>query len=350
MKFSDAVAELARRYDKTSADAKFKELAKSEINLAYLDVGKSWRWPHLETYGSILALPIDTGTVTIVQDQSTVTIAGAQSAWRGRFFRKKGGENDYRILNVTGNILTLEHPIIEDSASVEYEIEKRFYTLPPEAREIAPYDAAERNILNSDNRGLRATMPNYSTRIFDVPFHVHGIDKFTDDYTGTAISTADSAAITGTGLAALSNILPGDIFIFGGVEYRVRRVETDNRWVLYNLVGSAQTAAFTVKRGEAMTVRLRGQFTKKKAIPFNYTRSVYSMVHDDDRMDLSREAEIAVLAFAEAYLAKPLGKDDWANRLIEAQGRLTAAQALARPVNRAYSQFSPMIPRGMGRG
>ena len=119
--------------------------------------------------------------------------------------------------------------------------------------------------------------------------------------------------------------------------------------VLYNLAGSALTGSFTIKRGEAMTVRLRGEFLTKKVIPFNYIRTVYPMIHDDDRMDLSREAIVAVLSFSEAYLAKPLGKDHWTTRLNEAQGRLSAAQALAKPVNPAYSQFSPFIPRGNGR-
>src|SRR3990167_1493092 len=355
MKFSEAVLELARRFDKITSgniEQKFKDLAKPEINLAYLDVGKSWRWPHLETYGSILAVPIDSGTVTITKDAQTVTIASAQSVWQGRYFRKKGGENDYRILNVDSNVLTLEQPIVEDSGSIDYEIEKRFYTLPTEVREIAPYDARQSNILNSDNRGLRSTSPNYSTNIIDIPFHIHGVDKFTDDYTtGFASSTKDSVVVIGSGGTAwLSNALAGDIFIFGGTEYRIRRVETDTRIILYNFVGSAiSSQSYTIKRGEAMTVRLRGEFLKKKVIPFNYIRSVYDLVHDNDRFDLSREAIVAVLAFSEAHLAKPLGKDDWANRLIEAQGRLSVAHALARPVNRAYSQLSPLVPRGMGR-
>ena len=355
MKFSEAVLELARRYDKVTdgkVDVKFKDLAKPEINLAYLDVGKSWRWPHLETYGSILAVPVDTGTTTIANNSQSVTITSAISSWKGRFFRKKGGENEYRILNVNGSSLTLDQPIVEDSGSIDYEVEKRFYTLPTECREIMPFDATRNSILNLDNRGLRSSIPNYSSRLLDIPFHVSGVDKFTDDYTtGTATVVKDSEVVTGSGTAWLSNSLPGDIFTIGTSEYRIRRIETDTRIVLYNFsVPDAAAQTYTIKRGEAMTVRLRGEFLKNKVIPFNYIRTVYPLVHDDDRMDLSREAIIAVMALGEAYLSKPLGKDDWANRLIEAQGRLKVAQMLAKPVNAVAPMFGKLIPRGMGRG
>ena len=351
MKLSEAVSEMGRRFDKSSELDKFQVLAKPAINLAYLDVGKSWRWPQLESSGSVLAIPIVEGTTSIVQDSQTVSIASADTAWKGRFFRVKGGENDYRIVYVSGTTVTLDQPIIEDSGSITYEIEKRFYTLPTEVREIGPFDASSNNVVTLDNRGIRSTFPNYDPRILDIPFHVHGADKFTDVYqTGSATVTKDSDIVTGTLTAWLANAKPGNIFVFSNTEYRIRRVETDTRIVLYNLVGATATGqSYKINPDQPMTVRLRGTFLRKSLIPFNYTRTVYPLVHDDDRIELSEEAKIATLAFAEAHLAKSLGKDDWANRLLEAQGRLRVAQELAKPTNPAFTQFSPLIPRGNGR-
>lgn len=351
MKFSEAVSELARRFDKSAELDKFQILAKPAVNLAYLDVGKSWRWPQLETFGSIVAVPIVEGVASIFQDSQALTIIGADASWKGRFFRIKGGENDYRIVNITGNVVTLDQPIVEASGSITYQIEKRFYPLPTEVREVGPFDADQNKAVAIDNRGMRSSMPGYEPRILDVPFHVHGTDKFTDVYSaGTATVTKDSDVVTGVNTAWLANVRPGNIFAFSTTEYRVRRVETDTRLVLYNLVGAAATGqAYKIFQDQPMTVRLRGTFLTRKVIPFNYIRSVYPLIHDDDRIELSEEAKIAVLSFAEAQLAKSLNKDDWANRLLEAQGRLNVAHELAAPANPAYKQLNPLVPRGMGR-
>src|SRR3990167_1675017 len=227
MTFSEAIKKIAHRYQKITAgkiNSDFIDLAKSEVNNAYLDVGKSWRWPHLETYGSIVGEPIVTGSATITNGSQTVTISGALTAWKGWFFRKKDGENSYRIANVTGTTVTLDQPIAESSGSVEFEIEKRFYTLPTEVRELGPYDAHEDTIIRVDNRGFRSTFPNYNPPLLDIPFHVHGSDKYTDDYTtGTATTTAGSDVVTGSGTSWLANVRPGNIFLFQSIEYRVRR-------------------------------------------------------------------------------------------------------------------------------
>ncbi len=351
MKFSEAVSELARRFDKAGELDKFKLLAKPSVNIAYLDVGKSWRWPQLETFGSIVAVPIVEGSASIVQDSQAITIVGADPAWKGRFFRVKPGENDYRIVNITGNVVTVDQPIVESSAAVTFQIEKRFYTLPTEVRELGPFDAGRNGTISLDNRGLRSTSPNYDSRILEVPLSVYGTDKYTDVYAaGQAVVTKDSDVVTGTGGTAwLSNVRPGNIFAFSTEEYRVRRVETDSRMVLYNLALGTATQSYKIFQDQPLTARLRGTFLQKKIIPFSYIRSVYPMVHDDDRIDLSEEAKIAVLSFSEAQLAKMLNKDDWANRLLEAQNRLSVAQQMASPVHPAYKQLSPFIPRGMGR-
>lgn len=349
MRLSEAIAEEARRFSKT-VDKAFSDLTKPIVNISYKEVGKSWDWPELDTYGSIVAVPIVEGSVSVTTDSYTVTIAGSSTDWKGRFFRKKGGDNDYRIVFVSGNTVTLDQPIIE-SGTIDYEIEKRFYPIPTEVRNIISFE--NRVYLTSlDNNALRQHLPNYSSGIVDNPFSVHGIDKFTDDYAvGTVSADADSNVITGaSGMLWLANAKPGNIIRFGNVDYRIRRVETDTRIISYNKVPKTTAVAYTISSDSAKTIRMRGTFTTKKVIPFQYIRSVYDMVHNDDTMDLSEEAQIAVLDFAEAYLASgPLRLDDWAARLIRAQARLVRAQSLAQAVKPAFRMFPLLIPRGLGR-
>ena len=350
MRLSEARNEVARRFNKFPPDKPFTDLADPIVNLSYLEVGKSWDWPELDTYGSLVSIPVVEGSVAVTTGSYTVTISGAESAWKGRFFRQKGGDNDYRIVNISGNDLTLDQAIIE-SGAITYQIENRFYTLPTEVRNIIGFE--NRVFLTSlDNNALRQHLPSSTGRIVDNPFSVHGTDKFTDDYAvGTVSADVDSNIITGAGgMKWLANVAAGNVIRISNVDYRVRRVETDTRIISYNKLPKTTPIAYVISQDGAKTVRMRGNFTTKKVIPFQYIRSVYPLIHNDDKMDLSEEAKIAVLDFTEAYLASgPLKQDDWAAKLLKAQARLNRAHALATAVKPAFRMFPPLIPRGQGR-
>ena len=351
MTLQEALTELAKRFTKTYND-EFRALGLPFLNDSYLEVGKSWDWVELDTYASIIAVPVVEGTVTLTAGSYTVTVAEAVAAWKGRFFRKKGGDNDYRIVYVDGTTLSLDQALIE-SGSITYEVEKRFYTLPTETLRIISFE--NRPFLTlQDNNALRQHLPNYSSPLIDNPFSVHGSDKFTDDYTTGLVSVAASTpnVITGAGgMAWLANAKAGNIIRFGNVDYRIRRIETDTRMVSYNKMPATSSVAYAIKQDNAKTVRMRGKFTANKVIPFQYIRSVFNLIHNDDTLDLSQEANLAVLDFAESYLASgPLKQEDWAAKLIKAQARLERAQALSKPVREVFHQFSPLIPSGLGRG
>lgn len=361
MDLKEALAIQAGRFNKKSGDTDFTDIATPLINLGYLDVGKSWPWTQLKTDGSILAIPIySTGTAALVLGSFTVTIAGGTltAAMKGRFFRKKGGSNNYRIVNVdtSAGTLTLDQAIVETSESAaEYEIEKRFYTAPTEVRQIISWDRAGGDTLGLDNRAFREVYPSGSSRnspLVDVPFEVHGTDEFTDDYTeGTVAVTANSAVVTGTGnMEWLTYAKPGNIMRFSDVNYRVRRVEGNKRIVLYNKVEEAiDSITYAIKVDNALTLRPFGTFTENRVIRFHYIRSVFDLIHDDDTIELSREAGLAVHDFADAYITEALGKDGWQGKLLKAQARLQRAQQLADPVKSAFRMFAPLIPRGNGR-
>lgn len=351
MTLEEAIEKLAKRFPSKKPDLDFTNLATPFVNDSYLEVGKSWDWPELDTYGSIVAEPIVEKSVTVAAGDYTVAVSGADSAWRGWFFRKKGGDNEYRILRVSGGVLTLDQALIE-SGSIDAEIEKRFYPIPAEVRKITSFE--NRPFLTQlDNNAMRQHMPGYRSVIADNPFSVHGSDEFTEDYaSGTLTASADSNVVTGSGGTLwLANARAGNIIRFNSVNYRVRRAEADDRLILYNKVPQTSAVAYAIKQDAAKTVRMRGKFTTKKIVPFQYIRSVYKMVHKDDEIDLGEEATIAVLDFADAGISSgPLRQDDWAARLLRAQARLERAQALSNPVQPAFKMFPPLIPGGLGRG
>lgn len=353
MQFSEAVAEEARRFSKTTDDKKFVALAKPLINLAYLDVGKSWEWPQLLTAGSILAIPIVTGSVGIASGSQTVQITGADATYKGRYFRVQGGSNNYRIMYVSGTTVYLEQPIVEASGTVTFEIEKRYYTLPTEVRRIVSWDKNERSVVSLDNQGLRQNLPNRSSPFSDVPFQIHGVDDFTADYSQGLISTSadNSATVTGDGTQAfLSNAQAGNIITISAQDYRIKRVETDNQLVLYNKIeGKISNLTYTISIDSALTLRPYADFLTKKVISFRYIRGVYDLVNDADRIYLSNEAKLAVLDFAEANIKQSIGADGWENVLAKAQARLESAQANARPINASFKMFAVLVPTGLGR-
>jgi len=369
MYFAEAIAEIARRFGKVADDKDFKSIAGPLVSLAYLDVGKSWDWVHLKAVGSILAIPIyDTGTAAWTQDTNTVTLSAAatiDTTFKGRFFRKQGGENTYRIVNVAvpTRVLTLDQQIVEDNeTAATYEIEKRYYTIPTEVRRITGWDRSGTKVLALDHDGLRSVFPDRSQPLADVPFEIHGTDEFTDDYETGRISTSedDTDVVTGTGgMLWLTNAQAGNILRIepAGTEargftldYRIKRVEGDDRMVLYNkIAGKIDGESYSISVDSALTVRLRAEFTSRKVIQFSYIRTVFDLIHDEDIIRLPREAKLAVLDFAQAYVAEALPVTGWERKLIKAQGRLASAQDNASPVRAAYKTFPPLIARGMGR-
>lgn len=356
MKFSEAIAEQARRFAAKADDDTFLDKAKPAVNMANLEVGKSWRWPLLKTIGSIIAIPVySAGTCGITQDSNSVVMdtPGADAAaFAGRFWHKKGSGNTYRILSVSGSTLLLDQPVVEDSGSVEYEIEKKFYVLPTEVREIIGWDSGEDSVMGLDQAGLRQSRPGQGSGIADIPFDVAGADPFTEDYaTGTISVAADTNVITSPDSPEwLKYVKPGNLMTFGSVNYRVKRVVSDTRLILYNKVKTAQTGvAYNISAQDALTVRPFVTFSTKKVVQFTYIRKTFDMVHDDDMTSFSTEADLAMLDFAEAFLMDSFQKAGWENKLAKAQARLSAAQALASPVRSSFKMFPPLIPRGMGR-
>ncbi len=354
MNLKEAVDEQARRFGQSPTD-EFKPLAISAVSKGYREVGKARDWVELETSGAVTAQPLyQAGTVALTNGSHTATLTNpVDSSFRGAFFRKKGSENEYRIMHVDGSTIFFDQAVVDESGSVEFEIEKRFLPLPTECREIIGWENKLGIVVSLDHQGLRNHVPNYESRITETPFSVHGIDKFSNPYNaGTISAKGDETLITGTGTSWLGTIFPGWRFEISTVSYRVRRVESDTRIILYNRVGVLTGSKYKAFPENAKTVRLRGTFSSKKIVRFTYIRSVYDLVHDEDTIDLSDEATLAVLDFAQTYLDKPMKTDEphLSRNITVAQGRLNAAWAEGKPVRPAFKMFPPLIPPGLGRG
>lgn len=351
MKLNAAIKELASRFGKDEFDDKFRALAIPKYNLAHFEVGKSWDWKELETFGSIVAVTNVEGTVAITNGARTVTIAGSDPAWKGRFFSEQEGGNIYRIVDVTGNVLTFDQDIIEGTGTISYRISKIFYTVPSEARRIIEFDRLSKVITSRDHSGLRQSFLDYNSNIRDIPLEISGKDDFAVDYsTGTLAATAGSTTFTGTGTAWLDNVQSGDIVNFGNQDYTVRRVETDLKIISYNKAASDNDGSYTISKSNAKTARLRTTFTTARVIPFTYIRYVHNLVNGEDQSELNRDADLAVLDFAEAYIAEALPLTGWSVKLQKAQLRLQAAQAKSDPLRSAFKHLPPLIPQGNGRG
>lgn len=344
-----ALQELADRQKNKARNKEFNDLATRKFNLAYFEVGKSWDWPSLETYGSITVIPLVETTATLTLGSYTVSIAGATASWKGRFFRVVGGSNLYRIIAASSGSITLDQPLLE-SGSQSVEIDKRFYTLPPEVRKIIAFDNLSDALVAMDNEGLRQTLRDYRNPFRQHPFSVTGTDKFLSDYsTGSLASTVGSNTFTGTGTSWLSEVLPGDIVNFGSNDYRVRRVEADGTINSYNKAETKNDGAYTIIHDAPFTARIRGEFKESRVIPFIYIRYVYDLVNENDRTELTKDADLAILDFADAYISEQVGIEGWETRLLKAQGRLERAQQHAKPMRPAFQQFAPLIAPGYGR-
>ena len=354
MKLSEARAELARRFG-GSDDKKFRDQSDPAINLAYKEVAKSWDWKELETSGAVTAIPVLSGTVTLSNGSFSVTLPSAPAAdYLGGFFRKNGGENEYQVVYINGAVITLNQAIVEDTGSVDFELEKRYYLLPTEVRKIIGWENKANLIISYDHQGLRQHMPNYDNRINDVPFSLHGSDNFTADYSTGAVSVSANSPnlITWSATAWLGKILPGWNIRFNSVDYKVRRVESDTRIISYNRITATENVPYVASKGKTKTLRLRAEFSSRKIIPFTYIRQAFNLIHQDDETELLDEADQSVLAFAQTYLDVQLKTEETqkAQNILVAQARLQTAQGLSEPARPAFKKFPPLVPRGHGRG
>ena len=338
MRLDAAEAQLALELGVTvklgTPDAKIR----SALGFAKVQVGKYDRWRHLivSNYEITVVQDYDTGTAAITKGLRTVKISGGipPSGSAGRFFSHSKGSRAYEIKSVSGLNLTLKTPIAEASASgLTYSIRKVYYRLPTD---------------------LRLTLPDTTTWDKRSTVEVSGYDEYAEDVTtGVITLTKGSKTATFTGATLLDAAFPGDEIEIESKRYRVRSVMSDTEIKMVHRAVGNYSGKFTIKSDTPYKGKIIGysQRSEDFTVGFDYVRSLYPMVADDDDTELPVEFDRAILDWATGeYKRMPPGSVGWENNVNIAQRHL---QKLAQDSTLSVSSadlFPPAIPPGLGRG
>ena len=358
MLFKDGITLVKDKLSKPTIEDSLLLKIKRFFNEAHSSVGRFYSWNHLIVDSSIVLIPkYETGTVSWTQGGYSFTGSGNTftSDMQGRYIHLSDGENSYKIVYVdtSANQLWVESEIVESSSPSAFEINKRIYVLPPEARFILDVDSIGNNLNQQNNSGLRGKIQSYVDPLKSFPFEPYGEDKYAQSYSTGSVSIAkNSNVFAGSGTSWMSNVRPGYIFTVSNREYRVRRVESDTRIISYNYAIDAVAAGTTYEATPDVGIAIlyRNEVTTKRIVPFSYVRKVFNLVNENyDRTNFPKEFDEAIVDLTVAYLAEADNKSDWTTYLQKAQKRLEGLVADGDPSKPPYMQFPPLIPGGMGR-
>lgn len=340
MKFGKAEVQLSLEIGVTLQAEKSDLKLRSALNFAKIHIGKYERWRHLvvSNHEMTVVPDYDTGTASIINGSRTVTLgsgAAPTSAFKGRFFSHQKGSFPYEIRSVSGQNLILKTPIAEDSASgLTYVVQKVYYRLPSDVRLILPDQ----------------TQWNKPTII-----EVAGYDEYVTDYSvGQITLTKGSKTATFTvGTAMFDNAFSGDILEIQSWDYRVRTVISDTEITMVNRAMDNYSGKYILKsetpyKGKLVGV---GKSDDEFIVRFDYIRSLYPMVSDDDDTELPVEFDRAILDWAKGeYKRMPPETADWVNDMNIAQRQLQKLAVDTTLTVQSAELFQPAIPAGMGRG
>ena len=312
----------------------------SALNFAKIQVGKYERWRHLvvANHELIVVPDYDTGTASITKGSRTVTLGGGAAPtadFKGRFFSHQKGSFTYEIRSVSGQDLILKTPVAEDSESgLTYVVQKVHYRLPSDVRLILP----------DQNQWNKPTI-----------IEVFGYDEYAADYSQGQITLAKGSktAVFSGGAAVLDNSFPGDIIDVQVREYRVRTVVSDTEITMVNRAVDDYSGKYTIKSDtpyKGMLVGI-GKQDSEFVVRFDYIRSLFPMVSDEDDTELPVDFDRAILDWAKGeYKRMPPGTADWVNDVNIAQRHLQKLAVDTTLTVQSAELFPPAIPPGMGRG
>lgn len=337
MQFSKAQAQLALEVGAVLTAEKPDAKIRASLNFAKVEVGKYAPWKHLEvTNWEFVVVPdYETGTASITKDSRTVTISGGTltSDFKGRFFSSSKSTSPYEIRNVSGNDLILKTPMAEDSASgLKYTVSKVYYRWPSDIRLILP----------------RIELWNKPTIA-----EVNGYDEYAADYdTGNIALTKGSKTATFAGAVLLDKVFPGDIIEAQSRDYRIRTVVSDTEITMVNRAAEKCDGKFKIKSDTPYKGKLIGigKQDDKFLARFNYIRSLYYMVAEDDDTELPIEFDRDIIDWAKAEYKRLDDKLLWENDLNLAQKRLIKLSLDSTLAIQSADLFAPAIPVGLGRG
>lgn len=338
MRFIDGRNQLSLEYTKSVGSAGNVAQIDSALNFGKVEVGKYSLWRHLEVPNNeLVVIPnYETGTATITKGSCTVTLAGASVSadFKGRYFSSSRSSVQYEIADVSGNDLTLKSEVAEDSGGgLKFSIFKKWYRLPSD---------------------IRVVLPDYEKNEMPTNIEVHGYDEYWSEYSiGNVSFTKNSKTATFTGGSALlGNVYPGDMIDAGKPLYRIRTVDSDTQITMVNKSKETFSSEFTIKSDSPYKGFLVGvsNSTEKQILRFPYIRCLYPMISDFDDTELPPDFDRCILDFAKSEIMRMNNATGWEQEFNMAQRRLQKLENDNKDlVWHAAQQFSPIIPRGLGR-
>lgn len=356
MLLGDFVTELADRLKVKDVDnLSVKAILARKINEASKEVGRIHDWSCLKIHGSFNATPnYVTGTVTITNDSRVIT--GSGTTWTasmvGRYFQSSAGANWYRIVAFnSATELVLETPIVETSGGGKtYKIWKRFYYLSSNVRTVKIFGkwlSDSRVEIRSDNYLIDREQDMTRTGTPEMAVEA-GVDPFVSAYsTGTITLTKDSNVLTGVGTSWLENVESGERITVGKNYYRVKRVESDTRIVMWNYsTVTVSGSTYTIEKDAPMGFQLFPVPDTSYVIPYVGYSRVFDMINENkDRPPYPEDFDVVILDGAEASRMRETDDVKWIQKSLEFKGRIIDLKAMMNQGKARVRQIVPDIDR-----
>lgn len=283
----------------TGDDPKNKARALRRLNAVKSDIISRYggKWPASYREGWLYTDPLYiTGTATFTQNSPVVTGSGV--AWTSfmkgwKMIAPDGSAYQVASVDITGTIITLMTRFQGTTiAGAGYTLWHDEYPLYPEVWSlggIINYKLPER-MKEAWPTNMKESYPNPSTVEEPTVYTVLGRKGLNDTTinSGTISSTQNSNVWTGVGTTWLNPsdqtaiMQPGYELTVNGVQYHVRRVNSDTQLETYQMaLSNLNNVAYSAKGKNAVVVRFRKP-TDQREIHYWYYAKDYPLVNDND--------------------------------------------------------------------
>lgn len=294
--FSDICNSIITVLKLDASNVGIQSSVKSWVNSSYQDFQNRYQWDWRLREGELKMIEFyETGTVTFTNGSRTVT--GVDTVWTSamvdRFIRVSGEPDYYRIVSVTSNTqLIIDTSFVDTTiAGTKYEIQKKFYPLHPDVKEIRD--------LFVYGSGVKVIAGDFYSSMFATGFP-RRYRKTENQLVKTTVtlstvsSTRNSNVVTGSGTTFIADVQPGDKFYFTEVdktkEFAVLKVISDTSLYLVQAVPETQSGitAYVVREGQ-MQIEFDFNTNEDSVFHYRYYKKSYNMLNDQDEPEMPEE-------------------------------------------------------------
>ena len=347
------------------------DIADSYLNIAYVEVFEAHRWEFRKKTANLTLIPkYTTGTCSVTKFDGSnssaakkVTFSGATlTGMAGRYLRVQNSSNWHKIVYVSGNDVYLDSEIsdIDSASGLTFEIWKRFNYVKSDVDVIYDFDKWSGDRVEYTPYSNLTEEPTESLPGTPYLFSPYGVDPFDDiEYsTGTVSGSQDSNVLTGStspNTAWLSSGFDtGDLIEVGKSTFYVKRIESDNRIVLFNSITQKIETGTTYKfkKNNPLGFQFYNPTDAYRVLNYTYLSRAFPLIHPSlDRIQLSRRFIPAIVSRAVYYAMRDNQDTGMAQMLQIYTAELEGLKEKVRSVEPRYTIFAPKIPAFMpGRG